>query len=312
MTIDSQLLDLYAAIAEHFAPLPLDADANTRRQRMADVGRRFARPRRADVESVDITVPLAGRTLRARMYRPAGSTGPLPLVVYFHGGGWVVGDLDTHDSIAAGLAADGGLAVASVEYRLAPEHPFPAPVDDAIDALSWFAEQRARLGFALDTLAVAGDSAGAHLATVAARTLNERVAGLVKAQLLLYPVTQFDFDTDSYTRHANGVGLTRDEMRWYWAQFLSGARPREDDPRAFPLTALSERVPAPAVVFGALHDPLYDDAALYARYLEAHGGRVEWIEASDMTHAFGRMQSESAAARAWMRTAAQRLAGLLT
>jgi acetyl esterase len=314
MTIDAALSRYYAALAEHYGPLPPDAGASARRERFAEVARRHARPRRPDVEAADASVPLAGRTLRARVYRPAAradASAALPVVVYYHGGGWVVGDLDTHDPIAASLAADGGFAVVSVEYRLAPEHPFPAPVDDAIDALVWIAGHRAQLGLAGDTLAVAGDSAGAHLALSAARTINERTPGLVEAQLLLYPVSQRDLDTDSYLRHASGPGLTRGEMRWYWEQFLSGAQPRDDDPFAFPLEASSACAPAPAVIVAAGHDPLYDDATRCADYLTRQGGRVEWIDAPDMTHGFGRLPGESAAAREWMREAATRLSALI-
>jgi acetyl esterase len=220
--------------------------------------------------------------------------------VYFHGGGWVVGDLDTHDGLVARLALDSQCAVASVDYRLAPEHPFPAPCEDALDALIWLAEHRSRLGFATDRLAVGGDSAGAHLAVVAARGANERVAGLVGLQLLLYPVMRRQFESPSCIANANGPGLTNDEMKWYWTQFLSGEAPEEHDVRAFPLSEPFERTPAPALIVAAAYDPLYDDAFELKRFLEANGGRVEMIDARDMTHGFARMHAQSEAALGWL------------
>lgn len=274
----------------------------------------FARARGSDVIVTETTVPLKGRELGARIYRPVaekGANGALPLLVYFHGGGWVVGDLDTHDALAERLAIDANCAVASVDYRLAPEHPFPAPCEDALDALLWFAEHRSRLGFATGRLAVGGDSAGAHLAAVAARGANERVAGLVSAQLLLYPVMRRQFESASCIANAAGPGLTNDEMKWYWNHFLSGAGPAADDIRAFPLAEPYERTPSPALIIAAAHDPLYDDAFELARFLESNGGRVELIDAHDMTHGFGRIQAHSPAAAAWMKRAAVRVGEML-
>ncbi|WP_087666838.1 alpha/beta hydrolase [Caballeronia humi] len=311
MTIDSDMLAYYRASAEAFPPLPADADARAIRQRFQDVARTFARPRGADIAVSELTVPLQGRELNARVYRPVAAAETLPLLVYFHGGGWVVGDLDTHDALVERLAIDAHCAVASVDYRVAPEHPFPAPCDDALDALIWFAEHRSRLGFATDRLAVGGDSAGAHLAVVAARGANDRVAGLVGAQLLLYPAVRRQFESASCIANSNGPGLTNDEMKWYWQQFLSGAAPAADDVRAFPLAEPFERTPAPALIVAAAHDPLYDDAFELARFLESNGGRVELIDAHDMTHGFGRIQQHSPAAAAWMKRAAERVGTML-
>jgi acetyl esterase len=314
VTIDADLLSYYRASAEAFPPLPADANAQAVRQRFHDMAQAFARARGSDVIVTETTVPLKGRELGARIYRPVaekGANGTLPLLVYFHGGGWVVGDLDTHDALAERLAIDANCAVASVDYRLAPEHPFPAPCEDALDALLWFAEHRSRLGFATGRLAVGGDSAGAHLAAVAARGANERVAGLVSAQLLLYPVMRRQFESASCIANAAGPGLTNDEMKWYWNHFLSGAGPAADDIRAFPLAEPYERTPSPALIIAAAHDPLYDDAFELARFLESNGGRVELIDAHDMTHGFGRIQAHSPAAAAWMKRAAVRVGEML-
>ncbi|WP_250537569.1 MULTISPECIES: alpha/beta hydrolase [unclassified Caballeronia] len=300
MTIDAALLRYYRAVDEAFPPLTPGADAQAVRDRFSNIAKAYARERDNDVTAEDIEIALEGRLLVARVCKPKAVRGPLPLIVYFHGGGWVVGGLDTHDGLVARLALDSQCAVASVDYRLAPEHPFPAPCEDALDALIWLAEHRSRLGFATDRLAVGGDSAGAHLAVVAARGANERVAGLVGLQLLLYPVMRRQFESPSCIANANGPGLTNDEMKWYWTQFLSGEAPEEHDVRAFPLSEPFERTPAPALIVAAAYDPLYDDAFELKRFLEANGGRVEMIDARDMTHGFARMHAQSEAALGWL------------
>ena len=145
MTIDADLLAYYAKVATAFPELPADAGPIAIRRQFQDVAREFAAPRPAGVDVEDTVLPLDGRTLRARVYRPAGARKPLPLVVYLHGGGWVVGDLDTHDLMVARFAADSHCAVVSVDYRMAPEHPFPVPVEDALDALLWLEIGRAHV-----------------------------------------------------------------------------------------------------------------------------------------------------------------------
>ncbi|VXC56774.1 conserved hypothetical protein [Burkholderia sp. 8Y] len=311
MTIDSDLLNYYREVADAFPPLSSDAAASAVRQRFKSVAQAYARELDDAIAVEDIDVSLPGRTLAARIYRPKTASGPLPLLVYYHGGGWVVGDIETHDALVARLARDAQCAVASVDYRLAPEHPFPAPCDDALDALLWLAEHRSRLGFAMDRLAVGGDSAGAHLAVVAARGANQRVAALVNLQLLLYPVMRRQFESPSCLANANGPGLTNDEMRWYWTQFLSGVAPDPHDVRAFPLAEPYERTPARALTVAAAHDPLYDDAFELQRFLETNGGRVEMIDANNMTHGFGRLHAQSSAALDWLKQIGERAGELL-
>jgi acetyl esterase len=311
--IDADILAYYAKVEKAFAPLPADATAQDMRARFRRVAAEFSTPRPEGIRSEDIVIPLDGRELAARVYRPdmAGSTEPLPLIVYFHGGGWVVGDLDTHDTLVARLAHDAQCAVASVDYRMAPEAPFPAPADDALDALIWLAEHRARLGFAINRLGVAGDSAGAHLTAVAARGANDRVGGLVSAQLLLYPVVRYVFEGGSHTANADGPGLTIDEMRWYWDQFLDAKVLPVDDIRAFPLAQPFKRPPAPALIVAAGHDLLYDDAFEFAKFVDANGGHAEVIDAADMTHGFGRFQAQSKAAESWMKMAGERFGEMI-
>lgn len=316
MAIDPQLQAYYARVGEQFAGRAAPADAAARRALFAEVAAMSIAPDSESIESTDIPVPLEGRTLLARLYRPKGVTASR-LIVYFHGGGWVVGSRETHHTVAALMAADTGCAVASIDYRLAPEHGFPAPCDDASDAVMWFAEHRLRLGFAPDFLAVAGDSAGGHLAAQAAAFANARVPGLVSAQWLIYPVAAPRFGTESYAAFADGPGLTRAEMRWFWTRFI-GTEALEnaeatgtDDSRIDLLAVPPAHVPPATVVIVAANDVLRDDGLAYADYLVRHGAAVVTIEASGMTHGFARLQPDVPRAREWMRRAAQSFVGLL-
>jgi acetyl esterase len=238
----------------------------------------------AHVEDVD-----AGG-VPARVYHPANATDTA--LVYFHGGGWVIGSLETHDGLVRGLAARSGCRVLSVAYRLAPEHTFPAAVEDARAATRWVLD----LGF--DAVAVGGDSAGGTLAAVVARELP------VALQLLICPVTDHRFDTGSYERFATGYGLTRDAMRWYWEQYLAGAD--GSDPQASPLRAADFSGLPPAIVVVAECDPLHDEGRAYAERLEAAGVPVSLLRYEGVTHNFVRLTGVvDAASRALSEIAAE-------
>jgi acetyl esterase len=222
-----------------------------------------------------------------RVYRP--EEGDLPALVYFHGGGWVVGSLDSHDALCRTLAARSGCALVAVDYRLAPEHRFPAALEDAWTATPWAAQRCPRL-------AVGGDSAGGTLAAVVA--LRARDRGLPLAlQVLVYAATDFSFDTDSYREHGTGTNLTEEGMRWFWAQYLpddaAGA-----DPEASPLRAGDLAGVAPALVITAEYDPLRDEGEAYARALGAAGVPVTLTRYPGMIHAFFRFTHVMDAARA--------------
>jgi len=315
MAIDPQILAYYQQLAECYAGQPVPEDAPSRRARFAEIA---TTSRAQDPEALtvkEIEIPLPGRTLAARLFLPAGQARSR-LIVYFHGGGWVVGSRDTHHTVAAYLAADTGCAVASVEYRMAPEFPFPAPCDDAIEALLWLAEQRVRLGFEPGFLAVAGDSAGAHLAAQAASQASARARpGLVDAQLLVYPAAVPAFSSESYRAFAAGPGLTRDEMAWYWSQFIGAEAlsqgARLEDTRIHLMGAAPEHMPPATVVVVAAHDVLRDDGLAYADYLVRYGAPVITIEAAGMTHGYARLQPDAPRAREWMRRAAQSFTSLL-
>lgn len=202
-----------------------------------------------------------------RLYRPSTQAG-LGLLVYFHGGGWVLGSVETHDDVCRKLANAMGHAVLSVDYRLAPEHPFPVPVDDCIHALRWAHGHADELGIDPNRIAVGGDSAGGNLAAVVA---NMNIVPL-KFQMLIYPVTDASRRSTSYRDNAEGYRLTAAGMKWFCDHYLSGSSGSEVDPRVSPLHADNETLSTapPALVITAEYDPLRDEGEQYAqRLLEA-------------------------------------------
>jgi len=236
------------------------------------------------VGSVEETrVPGPGGQLRARVYRP-DATGPAATVVLFHGGGWVVGDLDTHDNLARTICRDCSAVVVSVDYRLAPEAPFPAAVEDALAATRWAGDNLADLG-GDDRLAVAGDSAGANLATVVAQQLRDAGDPVLTAQLLVYPAT--DMVGDYASRRENGLGYVLDlpTMRWFTGHYAADAA-LHPDPRLSPLRHHDLAGLPPAVVVTAEYDPLRDEGEAYAEALAAAGVPVRVRRFDGMVHGF--------------------------
>jgi acetyl esterase len=221
-----------------------------------------------------------------RVYRPGDA--PAPILVYFHGGGWVYGGLTTHHGVCATLARMSGCVVCSVDYRLAPEHRFPAAVDDAWTAATWIAEHAAELGGRAGELAFGGDSAGGNLTAICAR--RARDAGLpVALQLLVYPVCDADLDTSSYREFADGYLLTAASMRWFWDHYLPEDAGDRFDPDASPLRADDVSETAPALVILAECDVLLDEGEAYARRLAEGGVPVTVTRYDGMVHGFFRM-----------------------
>jgi acetyl esterase len=257
------------------------------------------------VRREDVRIDLPQRSLPARLYRPetdAPSTAAADvLLVFFHGGGWVVGDLETHDNACAFLTQHLGCTLLSVEYRKAPEHPFPAPCDDAADGFAWAASRLASWG--CGRIAVAGDSSGGHLAAHA-MFANPDVP--TAAALLFYPVADMDFANTSHSRTGAGPGLTSAGMVWYWEQLLGSAQPVSDS-RAVLMRQQWGRRPPPTVVSLAWHDPLYDEGAAYAGLLQAGGADVHVFDARDMAHGFLRQCRINAAARGHVQAVADAL-----
>ena len=236
-------------------------------------------------EVVDLSIPGPAGPLRVRVYRPL-STEILPVVIWFHGGGWVVGTIESHDPVCRALANRTPCVVVAVDYRLAPEAPFPAALEDSWAATQWVAEEALKLGADANRIVVAGDSAGGNLA--AAVALRARDQGLDLAlQVLVYPVTDAEFETESYQRLATGLNLTRAKMEWYWQQYLGGADAL--NPEASPLRAPDLTGVAPAIVQTAEHDPLLSEGEAYARRLEEAGVPVTLTRYDAVIHGFIRM-----------------------
>src|SRR2546427_10886972 len=228
-----------------------------------------------------------GGPIRLRVYRPTGvaAATPLPALVYFHGGGWVIGDLDTHDVQCRQLTAEAGIAVIAVDYRLAPEHKFPAAVDAAWAATRWVAAHGSELGVDAQRLSVAGDSAGGNLAATVALLAREAGAPAIALQVLVYPVTDVGAESQSYRDFAEGYLLTRESMRWFTNHYLKSARDAEDW-RASPLRAQSLARLPPALVVTAGFDPLLDEGAAYAARLTDAGVLVDYVCYGGMIHGF--------------------------
>jgi acetyl esterase len=229
-------------------------------------------------------VPGANGAIPVRIYVPQGSR-PMPGLVYFHGGGWARGSLETHDPLCRSLANAGGCIVVSVDYRMAPEHTFPAAIDDALAATRWVANNAQQLGIDPRNLAVGGDSAGGNLAAAVALVLRDEGGPPLVHQLLLYPVTDHNFDTGSYLENAEGYMLTREAMRFYWRIYLRNEADA-DDQRASPLRARDfSNLPA-ALVITAEFDPLRDEGRAYAERLRDAGTPVVYSEYAGMVHGF--------------------------
>lgn len=238
-------------------------------------------PQVASVE--DITVPGGDGPRQARVYRPVAE-GPLPTIVMFHGGGFVIGDLDTHDLTARTLATGCDAVVVSVDYRLAPEHPWPAGVEDAVAATRWAASSLSTLG-GDDRLAVAGDSAGGNISAVLALLARDGIAPAVVFQLLLYPAVDMNMDAPSFARIPDDYPLSPSVARWFRDHYMSDTK-QHTDWRASPLHAESHHGVAPAFVLTARHDPLCDEGAAYAKKLEDAGVRVWQLDMNDQLHGF--------------------------
>ena len=222
-----------------------------------------------------------------RLYRAAGTDAAevLPALVYFHGGGWVIGDLDSHDSICRHLANAARCAVFSVDYRLAPEHKFPAAVEDCFAATSWVATEAAALAIDRERIAVGGDSAGGNLAAVVSLLARDRGTPRLSYQLLLYPAAEASMAHPSIARFAEGFLLTRATMQWFYDCYLRSPADIEDW-RASPLRAADLSGVVPALVLTAGFDPLCDEGEAYARRLQEHGVAVTYRHYPDQIHGF--------------------------
>ena len=250
-------------------------------------------PEIAKVEMKDVPGP-AGK-IPVRVYTPAGD-GEKPGLVYFHGGGFVVCDLDSHDATCRELANGADCIVVSVDYRLAPEAKFPAAPEDCYAATKWVAEHASHLGIDADRIAVAGDSAGGNLAAVVALMCRDRSGPTLTHQLLIYPVTDNRFDTTSYKENGEGYFLSAEMMRWFWYHYLESESDGESA-LASPLRAADlSRLPS-ATVLTAEYDPLHDEGRAYAERLQKAGVKTKYTDYPGVFHGFFGMTAQIPRAR---------------
>ncbi|MGD0438044.1 MAG: alpha/beta hydrolase [Bryobacteraceae bacterium] len=238
------------------------------------------------VQSIEnLRIPGPDGDIPIRIYTPA-TAAPRPAMVYFHGGGWVICDLDTHEVQCSAIARRAGAVVVSVDYRLAPEHKFPAAVTDSYAATVWVAANAGRLGIDPRRISVGGDSAGGNLAAVVSLKSRDERGPAIALQALVYPVTDLSsFDTGSYREFAQGYQLTKPEMEWFRDQYLSSAEDRRH-PHASPLLERDLRGLPPALVITAECDPLRDEGEAYAKRLEDAGVTVTSTRYAGMIHPF--------------------------
>ena len=302
--LDPDLRELIATLAadpsrRKVTELPLDEARSEYRRICAS----RAAPDQPQCHVADRSIEGPGGTLPLRVYTPPEAAEPAPGLVFFHGGGWVQGDLDTHDAACRRLASVAGAVVVAVDYRRAPEHEFPAAALDAHAATASIGRHADSFGIDPARLAVGGDSAGGNLAAVAAMLARDEGQPLA-FQLLIYPVTAGRTDTDSYRENATGYLLERTTMEWFLMQY-AGSDADRDNPLFSPLRAPNLELLPPAIVVTAGFDPLRDDGRLYAAALRKSGVPVRHLEYDALTHGFLLMDGVSRGAMAAGRAIAE-------
>ena len=247
----------------------------------------LARPRAAGPEVAKVvnqTIPNGDYQVPVRIYTPEGP-GPFPILCWYHGGGWVIGNLETADASARHLAMQSECVVVSVDYRLAPEYKFPVPFDDCYAATEWASQNAAAINGDPDRIAVGGDSAGGNLAAAIALAARDRGGPRLVFQLMVYPVTAMDYQTGSYSSNADGYLLTRDAMKWYWDHYLANDADASN-PYAAPMAAADLSGLPPSLTITAEFDPLCDEGEAYAAQLRAAGNEAAASRYDGMIHGF--------------------------
>jgi acetyl esterase len=283
VVIHSEFEPYLRAARENPEPSPLDVSPDHRRRNFREEALRFRGDIPTDVASLDTTIPLEGRTLRARLYVPEVDD-QRALVVYFHGGDFVMGDLETHDWLCRRLAHDTHTRFLAIDYRLAPENPFPAGLDDVVETLRYVAAHRSDFATPDARLVGMGDSAGANLVTVASTLVRDEDLDLA-VQVLIYPTLGPELVTDSAHRYGKGYLLDLESLRYDYGQYL-GEFGDHTDPRVTPLLANDLTGVPPAIIVVAECDPLRDEGVAYAGLLEHFHVSVELLEAEGMVHGF--------------------------
>ena len=289
MPLDPQAREFLEALLAANVPPVFLLTPEQARQRMLLLSNFGPQPELDEVRNLTIDGPAGSGPLGIRVYRPFGFR-HLPAVVYCHGGGWVTGSVETHDGLCRWLASSLERVIVSVDYRLAPEHKYPTPLDDVQAALQWTVRNFEDLGSAPGPVVIAGDSAGGNLAAALALRDRDRIRSgaaerKIGLQILLYPVLDHELSTASMREYAEGYLLTRDAMACFWRHYLPDAA-TGTQPEASPLKCPDLTDVAPAVLLTAGFDPLRDEGAAYAARLEAAGVRVRLLDYPDQIHDF--------------------------
>ncbi|MEV0111029.1 alpha/beta hydrolase [Nocardia sp. NPDC050799] len=283
--LDAQVRELLASLSKNPPAQPWDVSIASYRSAGEKLVALAGDPS-SECEVRDFEIHLPGRAIRARSYRPKGAVGAVPGVVYFHGGGFVRGSLESHDRLCRELSIRGGFSVIAIAYRLAPEATFPSAHDDAVECFHWVSDHSDELRIDSDALAVAGDSAGAMLAAATAVGIRERANGaMVKAQGLLCPVLDATLTSTSVEQYSQAPILPRPVLEWCIDQYFPNVQARRS-PAASPLMKESLAGAPPALIFSSEVDPVSDDARRYSAKLEASGVGSELREYAGMPHSF--------------------------
>jgi acetyl esterase/lipase len=288
VTLDPDAAAVYKAYQEAGRP-PYETVPPTTARELYLAGRVVSNPEPPELESAKpLSIPAPHGVIAARIYTPKTlrkTNGLAPCLIFYHGGGWVIGDLDSHDVVCRKLAHEGELIVISVDYRLAPEHKFPAAVDDAITAAKWIAANAQRLGIDAARLMVGGDSAGGNLAAVTALAARDGNGPEIAGQVLIYPATDFAMKTPSHSEPDTSILLTHSVIKWFCNHYLSG--PADiDNWQASPARAKTLAGLPPAYVLTAGGDPLRDEGDEYAARLKEAGVAVTYRHFPGQFHGF--------------------------